>query len=148
MSSQPPEIPVPDSILTYLKVLGILNYVHAGLITIGSLFPLIYFVIGLVVVLEWIPASPSADNDETMMVGAIFLGLGAIGILACLGFAFISLCLGVFLQRHQYRLFCIIASGVIAILMPFGTCLGVFTIINLAREDVKTLFNKSSLNPH
>lgn len=42
-------------------------------------------------------------------------------------------------QRRRYT-FCLVIAGVACMFMPFGTVLGVFTIIVLLRDSVKELF--------
>jgi hypothetical protein len=58
------------------------------------------------------------------------------------GWAFaISLAIsGYFLFKKQHYMFCMIMAGICCIFMPFGTVLGVFTIIVLIRPSVKELF--------
>ena len=47
------------------------------------------------------------------------------------------------LARHRHYTFCLVMAGVLCIFMPFGTVLGVFTIIVLMRPSVKGLFSVS-----
>ena len=42
-------------------------------------------------------------------------------------------------QRKRY-MFCLVVACVECLFMPFGTVLGVFTIIVLSRDSVKALF--------
>jgi hypothetical protein len=49
---------------------------------------------------------------------------------------------GVSLSHRKRYTFCLVVAGLEAVLcMPFGTILGVFTIIVLLRPGVKTLFD-------
>ena len=45
------------------------------------------------------------------------------------------------LKRRVSRTFCLVVAGLECIMMPFGTALGVFTIIVLMKESVKELFS-------
>ena len=47
---------------------------------------------------------------------------------------------GIKLRKIQSRTFCLIIAGLECISFPLGTLLGVFTLITLNRESVKTLF--------
>lgn len=47
---------------------------------------------------------------------------------------------GRFLSQRRHWLFCLIVAGLSCLNMPLGTVLGVFTIIVLNRESVKSLF--------
>ena len=64
--------------------------------------------------------------------GFIVLGLS---VATCVAFA------GRFLARRKHYLFCLVVAGVTAVMcIPFGTILGVFTIIVLMRPSVKEAF--------
>ena len=47
---------------------------------------------------------------------------------------------GRYLARRERYTFCLVVAGVECMFMPFGTVLGVFTIIVLSRPSVKDLF--------
>ena len=47
---------------------------------------------------------------------------------------------GVFLFKKQHRTFSLIVAGLDCMFMPFGTLLGVFTIIVLVRDSVRRLY--------
>jgi hypothetical protein len=47
---------------------------------------------------------------------------------------------GVFLLKKKYRMFSLIVAGLDCLFMPFGTLLGVFTIIVLIRDSVRRLY--------
>jgi hypothetical protein len=47
---------------------------------------------------------------------------------------------GRFLGRHRHHGFCLVVACVECLFMPFGTVLGVFTIITLMKDSVKRLF--------
>ncbi|HTX20445.1 MAG TPA: hypothetical protein VMD27_01090 [Candidatus Aquilonibacter sp.] len=68
----------------------------------------------------------------------IFMG----GLFMALGWAFAGLVFvaGRFLARRKHHTFCLVVAGVACLFMPFGTVLGVFSIIVLIREPVKQLF--------
>jgi len=46
-----------------------------------------------------------------------------------------------FLARRRHYLFCLVMAAIECAYMPFGTVLGVFTIIVLMRDSVKQLFS-------
>ena len=47
---------------------------------------------------------------------------------------------GRYLSQQRHYTFCLVMAAVACMFMPFGTVLGVFTIIVLVRESVKELF--------
>src|ERR1043165_3762312 len=58
-----------------------------------------------------------------------------------------SICLalaGRFLARQTPYPFCLVMAGIACSFMPFGTVLGVVTIIALLQDNVKTMFHERS----
>jgi len=47
----------------------------------------------------------------------------------------------------EVKAFCLVMAGAECLFMPFGTVLGVFTIILLLQEPVKQLFNSQRAEP-
>jgi hypothetical protein len=56
-------------------------------------------------------------------------------------FAIVVLIAGRCLSRRKHYTFCFVVGCVGCMVMPFGTVLGVFTILVLNRQSVKELFN-------
>ena len=69
-----------------------------------------------------------------MILGAFFILLGWV-------FAVLVLVAGRLIARRKYYTFCFVVACVECLFMPFGTVLGVFTILVLNRQSVKELFN-------
>ena len=74
-------------------------------------------------------------------IGLIFVVMGGIFILlgwtfaACVAYA--GRCLS---QRKNYT-YCMVMAGIACLFVPFGTILGIFSIMVLIRPPVKALFN-------
>jgi hypothetical protein len=47
---------------------------------------------------------------------------------------------GIYLRARKHRTFCIVVAALNCLHMPFGTVLGIFTIVVLARDSVRTAF--------
>jgi hypothetical protein len=125
----------------HLKLLAIFHYVVAGCAAFFGLFPIIYLILGLFMVLA--PASfAGSGQPPPVLVGWIFIIIG--GVLMTLGWAFAVLILvsGRFLAKRKHHTFCLVMAGVECLFMPFGTVLGIFSIMVLTRESVKPLFAK------
>jgi hypothetical protein len=43
-------------------------------------------------------------------------------------------------MHHKNRMYCMVVAGIECIFMPFGTILGVFTLITLTKDSVKGIF--------
>ena len=124
-----------------LRLLSLFHYIVAGLAGLFSLFPVIHLVLGLFMVFS----SKSFLNDNhgqppPAFIGWFFVIIASFFITCGLTFAAFVLSAGRFLAKRKHYTFCFVMAGVECIFMPFGTVLGVFTIIVLNRESVKQLF--------
>lgn len=131
--------PLPDSPTQdreHLRLLSIFHYIVAGITALFSMFPIIHLVIGLGMVTGKI----EAHDSGAAMAGWFFVVFAACFIIAGLtlaGFiAYAGRCLA---QRRRYTL-CLVVAALACMMMPFGTVLGVFTLIVLLRPTVKPLF--------
>jgi hypothetical protein len=61
-------------------------------------------------------------------------------ILAGWSLAICLLIAGSYLTSRKHYTFCLVIAAISCMLMPFGTVLGVFTIIVLMRPSVKEMF--------
>ena len=124
----------------HLKLLSIFHYVVAGLTAVFSSIFLVHVGLGLLMLLR--PGSFAGRNHPDAFAGWIFLAMGCAAVTlgwtlaAGMGLA------GRFLSRRRHHTFCLVMGGIeAAMCSPFGTALGVFTIIVLLRPSVKQLFN-------
>lgn len=123
----------------HLRLLSIFHYVVAGLAALFACFPFIHLAIGLVFILAPQHFEGQGEPPPTwfgwlfVIVASVFITLGWIFA----GFVFTT---ARFLARRRRYMFCLVMGGVECLFMPFGTVLGVFTIIVLIRESVKQLF--------
>ncbi len=123
----------------HLRLLSIFHYVVAGLAALFALFPIVHLILGLVFILAPSkfagngPPPPPFIGWFLLIIAAVFITLGW----TFAGFVFTA---GRFLARRKHYLFCLVMAGVESVFMPFGTVLGVFTILVLMREPVKQLF--------
>jgi hypothetical protein len=129
----------------HLRMVSIFHYVVGGLAGFFSLFPIFHLVVGLFLVFA--PEKFAGKGEPPpAFFGWFFVVFAAVFITMGWIFAAFVLAAGRFLARRKHYLFCLVMAGVECIFIPFGTVLGVFTIIILMREPVKQLFaaNKSS----
>lgn len=54
--------------------------------------------------------------------------------------ALLTILSGVFIRRQKYRTFSLVIAGLSCLMVPFGTVLGVFTLVILSRESVRQLY--------
>ena len=128
----------------HLQLLSIFHYVVGGLLALFSLFPLIHLAMGLGMLTGSFSADGAGDA-EMRMVGGFFVAFAAAFILAGLALAGCVVATGVFLARRTHYTFCLVIAGVECIFMPFGTVLGVFTLVVLLRDPVKAQFTPTEV---
>jgi len=127
-----------DQDLEHLKLLSIFHYLVAGLVALFACFPLIHFFVGLGIATGAIPDAPG----EAKIIGVGLMVFAGLFILAGWALAVAMVLAGRNLANRTHYTYCLVVAGIECMLMPFGTVLGVFTIVVLVRESVKWLFNR------
>ncbi len=122
-----------------LRLLSIFHYVVAGLAGLFALFPIFHLIFGIALIVA--PSEFAAKDGPHALFGWFFVIIAAMFITLGWVFAACVLSAGRFLAKRQHYMFCLVMAGVECLFMPFGTVLGVFTIIVLMREPVKQLFS-------
>jgi len=123
-----------------LKLLAIFHYVVAGMAALFACIPFIHFFMGLALATGVFPDTDS----EAQPIGIIIMVFAGLFILAGWTLAALIAYAGRNLQTRKRYTYCLVMAGVECIFMPFGTVLGVFTIIVLIRDTVKDLFGRSA----
>jgi hypothetical protein len=123
-----------------LKLLSIGHFVVAGLQALVGFFPILHLAMGI-----WMLTSPqmhnAKDGPPAALFGAFFVLIAGAGMLAAWTLAVFLWLAGRNLARRRRRTFCLVVAGAAAMLcMPFGTVLGVFTIVVLMRPSVRDAF--------
>ena len=130
----------------HLKLLSIFHYVVAGCAAFFSLFPLLYIILGLCMVLAPEEFAGSRQPPPAV-IGWFFFLFGALMMAFDLAFAALVFMTGRFMARHKFHTFCVVVACIECLFMPFGTVLGIFGILVLMRESVKELFKPERLPP-
>lgn len=127
----------------HLNLLSLFHYVVAGLTALFACFPLIHFFVGLGI------ASGAFDDtpNEARIFGVGLMVVAGLFILAGWTLAAAIFTAGRFLARRTHYTFSLVVAGIECIFMPFGTVLGVFTIVVLMRESVKARFEMATATP-
>ena len=122
----------------HLRLLSIFHYVVAAFGALFSLFPVIHLVIGIAILSGRFPGD--GGNDDAKWLGGFFVGFASLWILMGLTFASCVFFAGRNLAKRTRYTFCLVVAGLECMFVPFGTVLGVFTLIVLTKEPVKRLF--------
>jgi hypothetical protein len=127
----------------HLRLLTTFHYVLAGVAGLFSLFPVIHLTLGLFLVFapEKFTGSGHGQPPPAFM-GWLFVGLAAFMIVCGLTFACLVLAAGRCLAKRKAYTFCFVMGCVECLFMPFGTVLGIFTIMVLNRSGVRGIFGK------
>lgn len=125
----------------HLRLLSIFHYVLAGVKALVALFPVIHLLVGIFMVAA--AAGSGGRNAPPVFLGAFFIVMALVGITLGLAYAFCLFRAGQYLSRRQNHRFCQIVAGISCIFVPFGTALGVFTLVTLMKPSVKALFDRS-----
>ncbi len=129
-----------------IKILGIFHFVVAGIAGLIACFPIFNLIMGV----SMLTGSFFGDNFSTgsssafpgIMFGLLFTIVPIIFIFVGWAFAICLAIAGVFMLNKKAYMYCLIMAGIDCVFMPFGTVLGVFTIIVLMRPSVRELFHR------
>jgi hypothetical protein len=130
--------------LQHLKLLSIFHYVVAGLLALIACLPIFHLVVGLMMIFA--PSSMSSRGEPPpAALGWVFVLLAIAVILLGWTMAICLMFAGWFLSRGKHYIFCFVVACIICLFHPFGTVLGVFTIVVLLRPSVKQFFETGGM---
>ncbi len=122
----------------YLRLLSIFHYALAALATLFALFPTIHLVVGIAFLCG--AFKDPQGQTESPWIGWFFIAFASIWILVGLTFAFCVFLTGRSLQQKRRYMFCLVMAGLECVFMPFGTMLGIFTLILLLKDRIRPQF--------
>jgi len=129
----------------HLKILAIFYFITAGFAVVGIGFVILHYFLMSTVFSDpnlWKNAKgmnpPPPDLAKFMDVFIWFYVFFGVAMVAA---TILNVLTGLFLLRRRHRIFSIVIAALNCLQIPFGTILGVFTIIVLSRESVQQLFD-------
>jgi hypothetical protein len=122
----------------HLKLLSIFHYVVGGVAGLLACFPILHLVIGIGLVISSL--TQSSHDGPGALFGLFFIVIAGSFILVGWAFAICIILSGRFIAKRKNYMFCLVMAGVECMFTPFGTVLGVFTIITLTQPPVKEMF--------
>lgn len=124
----------------HIKLLAIFHFVFGGLAFAGIGFLCVHYAIMHAVFSNpdvW-KAQPQTMPPKAFLDAFIWFYL-FMGVLLLTGLV-LNVLSGFFLLQKRNRLFSLIVGGLNCLQIPFGTALGVFTILVLSRDSVRQLY--------
>ena len=127
----------------HIKLLSIFHFIVAALALLGIVFLFLhYFAMSSAFsnLDMWKSKNdnmPPLPKDFLKAFIWFYFFMGAIFGTACI----LNLLSGLFLRQRRHRTFSIIVGGLNCLQIPFGTILGVFTIIVLSRNSVRERYD-------
>ncbi|MEN6449197.1 MAG: hypothetical protein ABFC96_01780 [Thermoguttaceae bacterium] len=132
----------------HLRLLSIFHYVVAGIAALVALIPIFYLGLSLLMLTTENYEFHRHASPATIRLFALLYSVGNIVlILMFSGFAVCGFLAGRNLARRRRYTFCLVMAVLLCMFMPFGTVLGIFTLIVLLRPSVKTLFEQPVTPP-
>ena len=124
----------------HVKLLAIFHFLFAGLAFVGIAFLFVHYFMMHTIFSnpEMWKSQPQAMPPKAFLDAFIWFYL-FMGVLLLTGLI-LNVLSGIFLLQKRNRLFSVIIGGLNCLQMPFGTALGVFTIIVLSRDSVRQLY--------
>jgi len=118
-----------DLLATLQTILGILTALMACI-------PLVYLGVGIAIFV----GAASGSEAAPRVVGLVFIILSLLIILAGWVLAVMIIITGRKMRKRESFNFCMIVAFLECLIMPLGTVLGIFTILNLNKDSTKELF--------
>lgn len=138
--SQIQELIAIDQDSQHLQLLSIFQYILGGIMGLFGCIPFIHLGIGIAMVNGMMDGGGNAPPPE---MGWFFIIIAVIIIAQMWATAIAAVITGRKLAARRGYTFCLVVAGIECLFMPFGTVLGVFTIIVLVRPSVKEMFDVS-----
>jgi len=128
--------------LEHLRLLSIFHYIIGGLAALFALFPLIHVGIGVWMLTSPETMSQNSGEPPVELFGYLFAGVGLFFVLVGETMAGLIIYSGRQIQKREKYLYSFVVACVMCLFIPFGTILGVFTIIVLSRDSVKRMYGQ------
>ena len=125
----------------HLRLLSIFHYIVGGILALSACIPIVHVVIGAAFLIH--PQGFAGGGQSPFpaeMLGVMFITIGSFIILVGWATAALIVVSGRFLAKRKRYTYCLVVAAVSCIFFPFGTALGVLTLVVLLRASVKPMF--------
>jgi len=134
-----------DRDVEHLRLLEWAYYILAGVTGLFSLLALLY--VGLGAAFTSGAISERSGSGDPRIVGMILLVAGLVVLVIGLASAALLYLAGRYLRNRRHRIFCIVVAVLCCLQFPWGTVIGIWTIVALSRASVRALFEPPASNP-
>jgi hypothetical protein len=132
----------------HLRLISVFHYVVGGLMMFFCSFPLIHFFVGLGLLIA--PTKfENVHGDDILplqIMGGFFMVMASIFLLLGWSMGICTILSGRYIAQRRRRTFSIAMAAINCMHFPFGTTLGVFTLILLTKDEAKILYGEP-VNP-
>lgn len=126
---------------THLKILAVFHYVLGIVAALQALLPSIFVGIGRVYVDVYKEfAAAGHVSKPHLFMGWLLVIIGSLAVVLSGSLAVLMIMAGRRLKQHRNRTFCMVVAGLECVLFPYGTVLGILTLIKLSKDSVRSLF--------
>jgi hypothetical protein len=126
----------------HLKLVSLGYMISAGVAVFFAVAGLFYILMGIVmsVAFTHLPAD-KAGNQPPAIIGWIFAGIGVVFFLKASGVAIPRFWAGRCVKQRKSRTFCMVIAAIGCLEFPYGTALGVLSLMVLGRASVVKQFS-------
>lgn len=123
-----------------LDLLAVFHYVVGGIMALLACLPFIHVLMGLAIALGKFSNTSHGSAQPPSFLGWFMVIMGSLFILFGWTLAICMIVAGRKLQQRKSRMYCMVIAGIECMFMPFGTVLGVFTLIALNKDNIKEAY--------
>jgi hypothetical protein len=129
----------------HLNLLSIFYFILAGLGAIGVGFAGVHFAFMRAIFTRPDLWKNQKNGPPPSFVTDLILWLFAFALAMIVIVTVLNLLAGIFIRQRRHRMFSLVVGALNCLQVPFGTALGVFTIIVLTRDSVRRLYESRRL---
>ena len=122
--------------LEHLRLLTIFHYVVAGFIGLASLVPAAQIALGLLMA----SGSIGREDEGAVIFGWLMASCASLFFMIGLATAALIARAGQSIAQRRHHTYCLAVAGILCLVVPFGTVLGVLSLVVLVKPSVRALF--------
>ncbi|PCJ56297.1 MAG: hypothetical protein COA79_19200 [Planctomycetota bacterium] len=131
-----------DKDIEQINLLAIFHYVVGGMGIFFSCFPLIHMTVGILMITsDDLFTNKSNQRPPPEFMGYFFAFIGGLFFLIGQAISISIIYSGRCLHKKKKYMFSFVLACIACTFAPFGTILGIFTIIVLSRDSTKKLYS-------